>query len=252
MSERVLDAKHYLLKISLDRPDVPDFSEYPYCIPAVKGLDELVLHPNVTFLIGENGAGKSTLLEAIAVAYGFNPEGGSINFNFSTYESHSELHKRIKLQKGLKKPSDGYFLRAESFYNVASSIDEMDKLPSFGPKLIQSYGGKSLHQMSHGESFMALMLNRFRGKGLYLLDEPEAALSPTRLLAMLSRMHELINSGSQFVISTHSPILLAYPQARIFSIDENGIHNIKYEETEHYIITRQFLNNRQSMLKELL
>jgi len=249
---RILDARHYIVKISLERNKVPEFSRYPFNIPAVKGLDEILLHPAVTFFVGENGAGKSTLIEAIAAAYGFNPEGGSINFTFSTNQTHSELHNFIRLQKGLKKPSDGYFLRAESFYNVATNIDEMDAIPACAPKLINSYGGKSLHQMSHGESFIALMLNRFRGKGLYILDEPEAAMSPSRLLVMLSRIHQLVEQGSQFIISTHSPILMAYPDSRIYMIDENGIKETPYEETEHYILTRQFINNRQSLLNELL
>jgi predicted ATPase len=192
------------------------------------------------------------LIEAIAAAYGFNPEGGSINFTFSTNQTHSELYQYLKLQKGLKKPSDGYFLRAESFYNVATNIDEMDSIPAASPCLINSYGGKSLHRMSHGESFMALMLNRFFGRGLYILDEPEAALSPYRLFAMLSKIHTLVGQNSQFIISTHSPILMAYPSSSIFLIDEKGINKIRYEETEHYILTRQFMHNRHSILNELL
>lgn len=251
--ERALDAKHYLLKISLLRDKVPGFTRYPFSIPAVKDLHEIVLHPAVTFFIGENGAGKSTLIEAIAVAAGFNPEGGTKNFNFETRQTHSELYSYLRLQRGVKKPSDGFFLRAESFYNVASNIDELDSIPSPSRfKIIDSYGGESLHKMSHGESFMALMLNRFGGKGLYILDEPEAAMSPSRLLMLLSRMHQLVEAGSQFIISTHSPILMAYPYAKILQIDSGGIKEIQYEETEHYIITRQFLNNRQGMLKELL
>lgn len=249
MTERVLDAKHYLLKVSLRRDKISNFNCYPFNIPAIKGLREIEMHPSVTFLIGENGAGKSTLIEGIATAFGFNPEGGSKNFTFSTNATHSRLHEYITLQRGLKKPRDGFFLRAESFYNVATNIDDLDV---FGDAILPAYGGKSLHRMSHGESFMALLMNRFRGSGLYILDEPEAALSPSRQLAMLSRMDKLVRNGSQFIISTHSPILMAYPDALIYMIDEKGIYNVKYEETEHYIITRQFLNNRNSMLKELL
>ena len=248
---RNIDAKHYIIKAALDRNKVPGFTQYPFDIPAVKNLYDITFHPEVTFFIGENGAGKSTLIEAIAAAYGFNPEGGSVNFTFSTNQTHSELHQYIRLQKGLRKPSDGYFLRAESFYNVATNIDEMDSIPAGSPKLINAYGGKSLHQMSHGESFIALMLNRFGGRGLYILDEPEAALSPSRLLVMLSRIHELVHQGSQFIISTHSPILMAYPCSRIYQIDEQGINETRYEETEHYILTRQFMNNRQALLNEL-
>jgi predicted ATPase len=249
---RYIDAKHYIIKVSLERSKVPGFSRYPFNIPAVKGLNEIMLHPAVTFFVGENGAGKSTLVEAIATAYGFNPEGGSINFTFSTNQTHSELHNYIKLQKGLKRPSDGYFLRAESFYNLATNIDQLDELPAHSPKLINAYGGKSLHRMSHGESFLALMLNRFGGKGLYILDEPEAAMSPSRLLTMISRIHQLVEQGSQFIISTHSPILMAYPDSCIYMIDDKGINEISYEETDHYIITRQFMNNRRALLNELL
>lgn len=250
--KRAMDAKHYLLKISLDRQRVPGFTGYPFNIPAVEGFHEIEFHPAVTFFVGENGVGKSTLIEAIAVACGFNPEGGSKGFNFSTCQTHSDLHGFLRLQKGVKKPADGYFLRAESFYNVATSIDEMDAIPSTARKIIEAYGEESLHKMSHGESFMALMLHRFRGKGLYILDEPEAAMSPSRLLMMLSRMHQLVEEGSQFIISTHSPILMAYPTAKILQIDGEGIKEVQYQETEHYTITRQFLNNRQAMLKELL
>lgn len=241
--EKMIDAKHYIIEVGLDKDEVKNYSDYPFNIPAVKGLERLQMHPAVTFLVGENGAGKSTLVEAIAVAYGFNSEGGSRDFNFSTKETHSALYKYIKMQKGLKRPMDGYFLRAESFYNVVSNIDELG--------VERSYGGESLHRMSHGESFMALMMNRFRGKGLYILDEPEAALSPTRQLAMLSRMHELVQSGSQFIVSTHSPILMSYPDSKIFLIGDDGINEVRYEETEHFIVTKQFLNNRQAMFKTL-
>jgi predicted ATPase len=244
-SRKTMDAKHYLLSVSLNRKEIADFHTYPYNIAAVKSLNKIYFNPNVTFIVGENGAGKSTLIEAISISCGFNPEGGSRNFNFSTKETHSELYKHISVQKGLKRPSDGFFLRAESFYNVASNID--NELAAY----IDAYGGQSLHKMSHGESFFALMLNRFRGKGLYILDEPEAALSPTRQLTMLARIHELVEMGSQFIISTHSPILMAYPDSTIFMINENGINEVNYEETEHFIITKQFLNNRQSMIREL-
>ena len=213
--------------------------------------NDIAFHPEVTFIIEENGAGKSTLIEAIAAAYGFNPEGGSINFTFSTNQTHSELNQYIRLQKGLRRPSDGYFLRAKSFYNVATNIDDLDSISAASRKIIDSYGGKSLHKMSHGKSFIALIINRFGGKGLYILDEPEAALSPSRLLVMLSRIHELVNQDSQFIISTHSPILIAYPSSRIYQIDEQGINETRYKETEHYILTRQFMNNRQALLNEL-
>ena len=207
-------------------------------------------HP-VTFFVGENGTGKSTLLEAIAVAYGFNPEGGTKNFNFSTEDSHSELWRSLTLVKR-GYASDGFFLRAESFYKVASNIDQMDRGPSLGGRLVDSYGGVSLHHRSHGESFLALVQNRFGGHGVYLLDEPEAALSPTRQLTLLAQIDELVKQDSQFIIATHSPILMAYPGAEILEFSENGICSAAYRETEHYQVTRRFLENPERMLRYLL
>jgi predicted ATPase len=172
-----------------------------------------------------------------------NPEGGSRNFNFATRASHSPLHKLLRLTKGVRRPRDSFFLRAESFFNVASEIERLDKEPDPSPRVINAYGGHSLHEMSHGESFLALVMNRFRGGGLYFLDEPEAALSPTRQLALLARLHQLAGEGAQFVIATHSPLLLAYPEALILSLEEDGIHPLAYEETEHFRVTRQFLRN---------
>jgi len=241
----------YLRDVELMKSNIPDMRNYPFCIPSVAQLLTLKLHPKVTFIIGENGSGKSTLLEAIAIAYGFNPEGGSKNFNFSTRQTHSGLHEYLRLIKGLRKPKDGFFLRAESFYNVASNIDELDREASFNPPLVDSYGGKSLHNQSHGESFMALLLERFRGNGLYILDEPEAALSPTRQMSFISRMHQLIADGSQFIIATHSPIIMAYPDAQIYDVDQNYAP-VEYRETGHYQITREFLNDTDRMLAVLL
>jgi len=204
---------------------VPSFDRYPFALPAVRHLDVLDFHPQVTFLIGENGSGKSTLLEAIAISLGFNPEGGTKNFHFGTRASHSELHDYIRLAKGIKRPRDGFFLRAESFFNVATEIEKLDSEPG-GPPIIDSYGGLSLHEQSHGESIMALMLRRFGGHGLYLLDEPEAALSPHRQLSALARLHDLVRDSSQFVIATHSPILMAYPDAWIYNISTGGVELI--------------------------
>lgn len=240
----------YIRGMELQREKIPSFSQYPFCLPAIKNLSNLDFHENVTFIVGENGTGKSTILEAIATAYGFNPEGGTKNFNFSSRETHSDLHNYIRLVKGFKMPKDGFFLRAESFYNVATNIDELDN-GGIGPRIIDSYGGHSLHNQSHGESFLALFLNRFSGKGVYILDEPEAALSPTRQMTIISRMHELVLQGSQFIIATHSPIIMAYPNAIIYEI-KDGFHKVKYEETEHYQITRDFFNNTQKMLDILM
>lgn len=248
---KAVDAEHYILEAQLLRDKVPSFDRYPFALPAVAKLDKITFHPAVTFLVGENGAGKSTLLEAIAVAWGFNPEGGSHNFRFSTRDSHSSLSDCFRLVKGIHRPKDGFFLRAESFFNVATEIERLDDEPG-GPPLIDSYGGRSLHEQSHGESFFTLLMDRFRGQGLYLLDEPEAALSPTRQMAMISRMHQLVTDQSQFIIATHSPIIMAYPNAHILLINEDGIQPVEYTETEHYSVTKDFLNRYERYLKELI
>jgi len=238
----------YIRSLELIKPDKKAANHYPYNIDAIKQLKTLDLHPNVTFLVGENGSGKSTLLEAIVVAYGLNAEGGSKNFNFATSETHSILHNHIKLIKGVKKPKDSFFLRAESFYNVSTNIDE---LGGGDIGFLQSYGGKSLHNQSHGESFMSLVANRFRGNGFYILDEPEAALSPSRQMALLSIIHDLVKDDSQFIIATHSPIIMAYPDALIYLVDEE-YKQTDYKNTEHYNITKDFMNYTEKMLSVLL
>ncbi len=239
----------YIRSISLGKPDKSLIDNYPFNLSAIKNLDNMDLHPYVTFIVGENGSGKSTLLESIAVAYGFNAEGGSKNFNFSTKDTHSTLHNYLKLIKGVKMPKDNFFLRAESFYNVSSNVDELNGTGS--PTLYESYGGKSLHKQSHGESFISLVSSRFRGSGLYILDEPEAALSPSRQMALISLIHDLVKDDSQFIIATHSPILMAYPNAIIYNID-NGYTKTEYMDTEHYQITKEFLNTPERMLDILL
>ncbi|MFJ7729497.1 AAA family ATPase [Neobacillus sp. NPDC097160] len=241
----------YIRSIKMKRDEIPSFKKYPFNLPSLKTLDELSFHPNVTFLVGENGMGKSTLLEAIAVALGFNPEGGSFNFNFSTFDSHSPLGDYLQVIKGIEKPRDGFFLRAESFYNVASNIEEMDQ-EILGRPIIDSFGGVSLHEQSHGEAFFATFLHRFGGNGIYILDEPEAALSPLRQMSMLTRIHDLINENSQFIIATHSPIIMAYPDAKIFELTEEGISESKLEETNHYRIMKQFFDDKNRMLHHLL
>jgi predicted ATPase len=240
----MMNAQPYLREISLKQDRIPGFDAYPFNLPAIRELDRLEFHPDVTFIVGENGSGKSTLLEGIAAAWGFNPEGGTKNFHFATRESHSELHQYLRLVRSARRPRDGFFLRAESFFNVATSIDQIG--------VVDSYGGRSLHEQSHGESFLALMLHRFGGNGLYLLDEPEAALSPTRQLAVLRRIHDLVLANSQFIIATHSPILMAYPRAKILLLSESGFSEVRYEETEHFVVTKEFLNNPARMLDELL
>ncbi|WP_042346740.1 AAA family ATPase [Bacillus massiliigorillae] len=241
---------HFIKSIKLRSDKIPSTSVYPFSLPAVQYLSELKFHPNVTFIVGENGSGKSTILEAIATSYGFNPEGGTRNFNFASFDSHSLLHDYVTVAKGAIRPNDGFFLRAESFYNVASYIEELDRKFG-GAKLINQYGGVSLHDQSHGESFMSLFLHKFRANGMYILDEPEAALSPSRQMTMIARLHELVMQGCQFIIATHSPILMAYPNATIYEI-KDGYHKVTYKETEHYQITKAFLDYPDRMLRVLM
>lgn len=242
----------YLIEMLLKRDKVDSFSRYPYVLPAVRSLERLEFHPKVTFLVGENGSGKSTLMEALAVALGFNPEGGTRNFKFGTRASHSELHRALRVSRGVRRARDGFFLRAESFFNLATEIEHLDAEPAPAPPVIDAYGGRSLHEQSHGESFLALLMNRFGGKGLYLLDEPEAALSPQRQLAMLARIHDLVKDDSQFVIATHSPILMAYPDAWIYQCGPEGFTLTAYDDTEHVQVSRGFLANPARTLRTLL
>lgn len=241
----------YLRSIYLRRELISHYDRFPFNLPVIQDLDELAFHPNVTYIVGENGMGKSTLLEGIAISFGFNPEGGTLNFNFSSYDSHSNLDQYLRLVKGVQRAKDHFFFRAESFYNVATNIEELDREGSSGRRIIDSYGGKSLHEQSHGESFFAAFNERFSGNGLYILDEPEAALSPLRQMSMLARINELVNDGSQFIISTHSPILMAYPYAKIIQLTEAGLQEVALEETSHYSIMKQFFENRDRLLHHL-
>lgn len=241
----------YISKIKI-KPDTPEKESYPFSLPAIKSLTSIDLHPSVTFFVGENGSGKSTLLESIAVAWGFNPEGGTKNFGFGTRESHSDLYKYIRLERSVKRPKDGFFLRSESFFNVATEIERLDEDPWGGPPIINSYGGTSLHEQSHGESFLALITNRFGGQGLYILDEPESGVSPQRQLSLLSKIHELVKEGSQFLIATHSPIVMAYPDSLIYEFSSSGLAKIEYEDSESVQVSRSFLMDRARMLKILM
>ena len=223
--------------------DAIDRSSYLWTIPAIAGVERVDFTKPVTCFVGENGSGKSTLLEAMAINCGFNPEGGTKHYSFSTFDSHSELNQCMRLIKGPKKPRWGYFLRAESFYNVATAEAEYSRS-----------GGQPqrLHEKSHGESFLAMVHNNFQGGGMYLLDEPEAALSPQRQLTLLREIYTCAQAGAQFFIVTHSPILLGLPDAAILSFDDGPIHPIAYEDTDSYQIMSLFLSDRRRILHDLL
>lgn len=233
-------------------PQAGTADQYPWNLPVVRALEAgLTLHPAVTYLVGENGSGKSTLLEAIAVAAGLNAEGGTSNFAFSTHESHSELWRALRLVRGTRRPRTDYFLRAESVFTAASYLDELQAQdPAAGA--LMSYGGRSMHEQSHGESFLAVMLNRFGADGFYVMDEPEAALSAQSCLTCLRRIHELVGEGSQFVIATHSPIVLAYPDATIYECGPDGIDAVGYEQTDLVRVFSGFLADRERILATLL
>ena len=242
----------YIRRMSLPEPLPRD--SYLNTLPVVRHLAEkgIDFHNQVTFFVGENGSGKSTLIEALAISQHFNPEGGTKNFNFSTEDSHSELCNYLAVVRGAIYPRDGFFLRAESFYNVATSIDRMDREGGCGAPVICSYGGVSLHRKSHGESFLTLVEKRFGGNGLYILDEPEAALSPTGIIRLLRNIDRLVKANSQLIISTHSPMLLAYPGAEIYQIREDGIAAVPYTQTDHYRTTVRFLQNPESAIEDIL
>jgi len=252
MSLHSLRDQPFLVEVRLRRDKVPSWDQYPFNLPVTRSLETIAFHPRVTFLIGENGTGKSTLLEAMAVGLRFNPEGGSRNFRFSTRASHSQLDQFLRLSRSARRIRDGFFFRAESYYNLATEIEKLDAEEGPGPPIIDAYGGRSLHEQSHGQSFLALFSNRLRGDGLYLVDEPEAALSPNRQLALLSIIHTLVGKGSQFIIATHSPLIMAYPNAWIYLLLDDKIELVEYTDTEHFALTRAFLNDHRRMLRRLL
>lgn len=231
----------FIRKIEFRRDKIDNFSIYPFNIELIKNFKELTLDSPVTFFIGENGIGKSTFIEALAIACGLNPEGGTQNFMFSTRETHSCLHEYIEIPTFQRKCQTKFFLRAESFYNVASEIDKIG---------VSGYGKNSLHSCSHGESFLQLIQNRFTENGLYILDEPEAALSPIRQMTLLCLIDELVHQGSQFIIATHSPILISYIKGKILDLN-NNFKEIKYEDTEIYQVYKMYLDNPYGMQDKL-
>lgn len=234
--------EQFIQGLSIDWDKI-ERSSYLREIEAINKLEELEFDKQITFFVGENGSGKSTLLEALAVAYGFNPEGGTKNYSFSTYDSHSHLHEALRVSKGFRKAKWGYFLRAESFYNVATKEEEYSDI---------AHPSEKYHEKSHGESFLSLAQNHLKPGGVYLFDEPEAALSSQRQLTLLREIFLCAKQGSQFIIVTHSPILLGIPDAQILSFDDGIVHNCEYEDTESYKITEMFINNRKLLLEKLL
>lgn len=236
-----MDDELFITDIRLKKEEIKDFNVYPFNIPVIKNFDKLVLDTPVTFLVGENGVGKSTFIEALAVACGLNPEGGTQNFMFNTKETHSVLHEYLEVNHIERKCYTKFFLRAESFYNVITEIDNLD---------VRGYGPKSLHSYSHGESFIKLVQNRFTPNGLYILDEPEAALSPERQMSLLCLINDLVKEGSQFIIATHSPILISYRNGKILNLNDN-FKEVKYRETEIYQTYKLYLDNPEMMQEHL-
>lgn len=237
----------YIKKISLKRNEIENFDIYPFNVEIVRNFEELEFTSPVTFFVGENGIGKSTFIEAIAISCGLNPEGGTQNFNFKTKNTHSNLHEYLRIGK-FDVPKTKYFLRAESFYNVSTEIQRL-KEEDYYHGIYQYYGG-NLHECSHGESFIKLIQNRFSDHGLYILDEPEAALSPSRQLTLLKLIDDLVKQGCQFIIATHSPILISYRDGVIYDLN-NNFEQIDYEDTENYKLYKVFLERYEQIQEHL-
>jgi predicted ATPase len=255
-----LGVKPFLKSITIDRPD-EQHDQFPFTIPALRELDILEFHPDLTFIVGENGSGKSTLIEAVATVMGLGAEGGAGNHSMKDEYGSTSLAEYLRPQRNIQKPKDKYFLRAESFYNIGNYLEKLAEDPDANAvpdrdrtnreRAFARYGGKSLHLSSHGESFLTVITQTFTGNGLYIMDEPEAALSPSRQLAALIRINDLVSQNSQFIIATDSPILLSYPRSLIYLLNDRGCNEVLYEDTEHYQITRDFLNNYPTRLENL-
>lgn len=222
---------------------------FPFDVPALAAIEQLRLDVAVTLLAGENGAGKSTILELVAAAIGFAAEGGELErLGELPAVPRPVLGGALTPVLSAHRPRNGYYLRAESFFNVAAFVDSGDR---FAPD-ISLYGDVPLHRQSHGESFLALAANRFGANGVYLLDEPEAALSVTGALALLAVIVRAARAGAQFIIATHSPILLACPDARIVELDDNGITPRAYDDLDAVRLTRGFLDAPERYLHAAL
>jgi len=247
---RPLKREPFVHNLRIDESYVPTWERYPFNLPAVRGLGNLELHPSVTFLIGENGSGKSTLMEAIAVRMGLSEEGGEGRNPLMHRTPDGGLHDALRLDESRhRRTADRFFLRAETVYNLASDLERQE---TFNPAAMDKYGERSLHAQSHGEAFLTIVQNRMRGESFFLMDEPEAALSPTRQLSLLREIDILVRDGCQFIIATHSPILMAYPDAKMYELGEFGVRETTYRETEHYQITKSFLERPEAYLRHLI
>ncbi|RXF69571.1 AAA family ATPase [Hansschlegelia zhihuaiae] len=241
-----------LLSLRIDWSRVEDRETYPFNLPAIAGIDEIDLDAPVVIFVGANGSGKSTLMEAIAAQLGCNPEGGSPNFRFDTAGTLSALHSVMRLARRIPRNTDRYFYRADAYHVFATEMRRLDSEPSFGPPIKTYYGGQDLHEMSHGQAVMKLLRHRFRGGGIYLMDEPEAALAPETQLEVIARIAQLCGEGARFVLATHSPLLMALPDALIYELDETGVSRRAYQELNHVRLYRRFLGDPASVVARLV
>jgi predicted ATPase len=241
-----------LIDAAIKWAEVEDRECYPFCLNAIAMTERLDLRASVTIFVGENGAGKSTFLEALAMALGCNAEGGSRNFRFSTMDTHTSLHDYLRIAKDSKPIRDVFFYRAETYYNFASEMKKLDAEPSFDPEIKHAYGGKELHQLSHGQSVIQLFRHRFRSNGVYIMDEPEAALSPGRQLEVIVHVQRLAAAGAQFIIATHSPILMAIPGAKIYEVRDDGLSEADYDSLDQVAIYKRMLNDRKRFVQSLI
>lgn len=241
-----------LISAAIKWADVEDRSAYPFSLNAIRSIESIDLRAKVTIFVGENGAGKSTLLEALAVALGCSAEGGSRNFRFSTADTHTHLHEYMRVARGPRRIADVFFYRAETFYNFSTEMKRLDEVDSFDPQIKSAYGGTELHALSHGQSVIQLFRHRFRAGGVYLLDEPEAALSPARQLEVIAHAHRLTQSGAQIVMATHSPILMAIPGAIIYEVSDEGLQRVAYDDLQQVSIYKRVLADRDNFIQSLL